>query len=735
MNYETTDYQNGILSFHFAFNPQSSERTINTTFRFQEAENCSNADSPITTNNLQLPETVNNFSVRFVANNNYQFFDDDTGTPISCDGCNIQFPGTSLIPGPYKAQFDLFTGNLDSSFSSTSQFIRDPSPVPGRTPVLVVPGIEGTEIYKGADLLWIDLSRATSTDGDAFLDPLAFNLDLTPLDTSLTIGNVIRRLNDPFTGLVTGLNYTEGLIDEFKKQGYTENTDLFTFPYDWRFSVEHNTVFLKNKIQHILDQTHAMKVDVIAHSTGGLIAKKYIMDNPEPKIEKLIFVGTPNLGAPKAAKVLIQGDSLGIPLLSDSEIKKIAHNMPVIYDLAPSSGYIDKAGSYISIYTRHNFVTTTTQDLDFDKTKSYLFNDQGLNSLAIAQAEQLHSSEFDNFDVRTKGVNAYNIVGCKEATIGRIIERRASPPLPFVSGFAIKYVPGDGTVPLASANNIVTDENKTFFATNVEHAEMLTADGTRQQIVKVITGDNSIDPGSNIQTTDSQCQLNGKILGIFSPVDIEIIDQDGNLAGLLEDGSISNDIPNAQFDIVDDHKFVYLPDDNNQQYTINLTGTDNGTFTLTADTIADNEVTSTSAYYDLPVTNQSEGHLDLSGESVLKFDEETYLPDAVLTPQENRDTTPPVTTAQMQATLNENGFYQTPVLITFVAQDSERGSTGVLRTVYTVDDGSEQIFHKQPVAISDIGDHTVRFYSLDRAGNREAEQVLNFHIENTYFLQ
>jgi triacylglycerol esterase/lipase EstA (alpha/beta hydrolase family) len=37
---------------------------------------------------------------------------------------------------------------------------------------------------------------------------------------------------------------------------------------------------LAKKIQDIMAQTGSDKVDVVAHSMGGLIVKKYVMDNP-----------------------------------------------------------------------------------------------------------------------------------------------------------------------------------------------------------------------------------------------------------------------------------------------------------------------------------------------------------------------------------------------------------------------------------------------------------------------
>src|SRR5438477_608698 len=63
---------------------------------------------------------------------------------------------------------------------------------PAHTPVLIVPGLTGTEIYKDVDLLWPDILKMVNPfNSDSFMDPLAFKDDLTPMDLSLTIGQVV----------------------------------------------------------------------------------------------------------------------------------------------------------------------------------------------------------------------------------------------------------------------------------------------------------------------------------------------------------------------------------------------------------------------------------------------------------------------------------------------------------------------------------------------------------------
>jgi len=535
--------------------------------------------------------------------------------------------------GPYNATFNPGgQGNPVSNevdfepwLSEAVDLNQEP---PGKRPVLIVPGVLGTEILKEDEKLWLDLGRNFTDIGDQFMDPLQFKADLTPSDTSLIKGDLLK---NP----MTGQHFYDLIIQEFQNQGYVEDTDLFLFPYDWRYGVNANIVDeLKQKIQDIKTQTGSDEIDIIAHSTGGLLVKKYVMDNPVNNyIDKAVFVGVPNTGAPKAIKVLLQGDGFGIPWLADGEMKKIAKNLPVVYDLSPSQEYYNQKGSYVKIINQ-GFFSSTTQDLDFNQANNFLTTDHQLNSQALTNAQSLHTSNFDNFDLRTAGVDLYSIAGCKAGTIGKIVERRVQTIL---GGISTGYdqperVPGDGTVPLESATNLPIDAENKYYALQSNHGKMLSQDNIRQQIVNIVSGSTLAVDDTKISQDISECKLNGKAISVFSPLDIDITDQDGNHAGLVS-GGIENNIPNASFDIMGEHKFVYLPDDEGQIYDIKVTGTGNGIFTLKNEKVTDNQIIQTEVFSDILVTTNLEGNLNLGDPSTLSIDqngdgnEETIFPD------------------------------------------------------------------------------------------------------------
>jgi len=101
----------------------------------------------------------------------------------------------------------------------------------------------------------------------------------------------------------------DDLIQAFKDSGYELNKDLFVFPYDWSWDNYQTANLLKEKIKDIKNSCGCSKVDVVAHSMGGLVARAYISSQSyENDIDKLIFLGTPHLGSPKAYLLWEGGD-------------------------------------------------------------------------------------------------------------------------------------------------------------------------------------------------------------------------------------------------------------------------------------------------------------------------------------------------------------------------------------------------------------------------------------------
>lgn len=94
---------------------------------------------------------------------------------------------------------------------------------------------------------------------------------------------------------------------------------------------------------------------------------------------------------------------------------------------------------------------------------------------------------------------------------------------------------------------------------------------------------------------------------------------------------------------------------------------------------------------------------------------------------ERVDTTPPITTAKLPGTEGQESWFGSDVEVALNAQDNEGGS-GIYYIGYKVDDGyfSE---YAEPFIVSEEGEHTIEFYSVDNDENIEDVKSVSFHID------
>jgi hypothetical protein len=89
------------------------------------------------------------------------------------------------------------------------------------------------------------------------------------------------------------------------------------------------------------------------------------------------------------------------------------------------------------------------------------------------------------------------------------------------------------------------------------------------------------------------------------------------------------------------------------------------------------------------------------------------------------DTTPPVTAAILAGTLAGN-VYTSPVSVIFTATDN---ASGVQTTWYSIDGGPNTVYSGGYFTVSSAGSHTITYYSVDVAGNRETPKSVSFTIQ------
>ena len=80
--------------------------------------------------------------------------------------------------------------------------------------------------------------------------------------------------------------------------------DVFFGKQDSSASIEDNAVFLKNRVEEILRETGASKLNIIAHSKGGLEARYMISAlNADDKVASLTTIATPHHGSVTIQKI------------------------------------------------------------------------------------------------------------------------------------------------------------------------------------------------------------------------------------------------------------------------------------------------------------------------------------------------------------------------------------------------------------------------------------------------
>lgn len=570
-------------------------------------------------------------------------------------------------------------------------------------PVIIVPGIMSTELLEDKivdNKIWVNTVQIASSITDDFLDVLKMDESGNSINSNILTGEIIKELNNA--------DYWRGLLGQLSLK-YHDNSDLSEYPYDWRLDNKSSVLKLKEKIDEIKTEKGVEKVDLVAHSMGGLLVKQYLKDYGGDSINKFIDIATPHTGAPSSYKILMYGDNLGVSKFFDlininaGKIKEISQNMPAVYQLLPSQKYFDDSDNDYRYYV---FSAVNGEDrLTFEETSNYL-KATGRNSLLVDRANVFHQ-EIDDLNPGDFGVETYNIAGCGTPTIGQFyILQEGEHPI-----YNIRMINGDGTVPLKSAEAM--SASKTYYVKNAQHALMPSTAGVKELISGLLVSTSTefdISPFPNLNMSAEGCSVpDGKLVSFHSPVELHVYDNVGNHAGPDSNGDIENKINGVVYEVIGDNKFAYLPD--GLDYEIIGTPTGAGTFDIRIQTVSDGEVTALSYWNELPVdqTNFSVGNEVPTTIS-------NITASATLTQDAAADITKPTTEIEIKGNEKSPDHYISSVHVTLTAMDD---NAGVLKTEYSLDDGQTWLSYNDPIHVNDRGGVKLMYKSTDRAGNVE----------------
>jgi len=191
-----------------------------------------------------------------------------------------------------------------------------------RRPVVFVPGMGGSE-------LWLGSERVYPVPKILFSNPEILSLPGDPrIEARQIVSDVVvvpgifkqeqySRLGDY---LVTGLGYTRGV-------------DLLEFAYDWRQDIR----LAAQRLAETIDRWRpGAPVTIIGHSLGTLVTRYYVERLGGKRLaERIILMGGPHYGTPKAVFVMLVGPGV-LPFgIGDDRIRQVMSRYPTSYQILP----------------------------------------------------------------------------------------------------------------------------------------------------------------------------------------------------------------------------------------------------------------------------------------------------------------------------------------------------------------------------------------------------------------
>jgi pimeloyl-ACP methyl ester carboxylesterase len=391
----------------------------------------------------------------------------------------------------------------------------------------------------------------------------------------------------------------DNLVDTLKANGFVENQTLFTFPYDWEKSNVDTAKLLAQKISQIKTICGCSKVDLVAHSMGGLVATQYIMSSDyKDDVDQFFMLGTPLAGSPKAYKAWEAGEvDFGDP--------RINVFMQRVFDREAKDGNYASVLNYI-----HQKPVSSVQEL-LPVLQNYLTLGSAILQFPTGYPQNTFLQNLIGNVVvyRNKVLNKVQTyvvtgdTGSASTTIGFVI--KSSTQLPkWQDGEIVSEIGGggDSTVPLASASYFSqADKN----LNGIEHKGI--PDNSSEYVFTKLTG---ISPGIVIKKqhgpfdvdwalaagkiaptksdfvilaqtlkdafSDSVANHTWLFLMLFSPIDLKVTAPDGTQIGKGA-GQISNAIYSGP---LDEYEYILIQDPMPGQYKVETIGTGNGAFGL-----------------------------------------------------------------------------------------------------------------------------------------------------------
>jgi pimeloyl-ACP methyl ester carboxylesterase len=231
-----------------------------------------------------------------------------------------------------------------------ARLIRRLAADPEVPPTVFVPGILGSELVGPDGPHWLNLGNAIG-----YYD-LALPLALPHLESRdalkpaglLGVDAVLPRLFG-FTEYADVMGLLESAGFRRDRAPDEPGPTHHVYTYDWRRDLVESARGLGQALEELAIQRGDpdLRVNVIAHSMGGLVARYYLrFGDAGPggpvtwagarRLQHLVLVATPNAGGVSALEALLNGTRVGFS--STTLASSVTERMPAVYQLLPPAG-------------------------------------------------------------------------------------------------------------------------------------------------------------------------------------------------------------------------------------------------------------------------------------------------------------------------------------------------------------------------------------------------------------
>ncbi len=514
--------------------------------------------------------------------------------------------------------------------------------------VLFLPGIQSSRLYRGEEKLWEPF-------GDEDVEELFLNPDGTSIygDVYVKEGDVLDELP------VTGANVYKSFLEEMDQmvvQGLINDWEPVS--YDWRLSLDDilesgkqdgekiyytqatSSPYIIQELRRLAASSKSGKVTIVAHSNGGLLAKRLTQvlgEEADDLIDKMIFVAVPQVGTPDALVIAMHGQDFGPFGLAASKqvVRTFASTSPMLYHLLPSADYftyvddpvvvfdeslpewIDAYGDVVHSEERLRAFVTGTYGKAEDPSDTSLPGK--LSEASFEEASELHS-ELDMWQAPA-GVEITQIAGWGLPTVSGIQYKRENQSIKIDP--KIKVFDGDGRVLVPSSLWISTSAGahnhwinldefnrpsnriSRGYLSKINHASILEVEELRQLISDLILEREQPVNGREFVSDAAPASSENRLrFELHSPLALDLFDANGNHTGVSTTTSeVEENIPGTYYMTFGEQQYIFA--DSGNTYHLALDGYDSGTFTLIISNLAGDSTVSSTAFENVPVTPQT----------------------------------------------------------------------------------------------------------------------------------